>query len=67
MGKSRLSKGVQDKLCEHFVAGTTARCAAELVGIYRNTQPRIFIKDFVRLSPLNVSRNLTKSLIMKQR
>ena len=33
MRKSRLSKGKQDRLMEHFVAGTTARCAAGLVGI----------------------------------
>lgn len=33
MRKSRLSKYKQDKLLEHFVAGTTARCAASLVGI----------------------------------
>jgi len=33
MRKSRLSKGIQDKLVEHFVAGTTARCTASLVGV----------------------------------
>jgi transposase len=33
MRKSRLSKGTQDKLVEHFVAGATARCAASLVGV----------------------------------
>jgi transposase len=33
MRKSRLSRGIQDKLIEHFVAGTTARCAASLVGV----------------------------------
>lgn len=33
MRKSRLSKGIQDKLLEHFVAGATARCAASLVGV----------------------------------
>ena len=33
MRKSRLSKSIQDKLIEHFVAGTTARCAASLVGV----------------------------------
>ena len=33
MRKSRLSKVIQDKLMEHFVAGATARCAASLVGI----------------------------------
>ena len=33
MRKSRLSKFKQDRLIEHFVAGTTARCAASLVGV----------------------------------
>jgi transposase len=33
MRKSRLSKSKQDRLIEHFVAVTTARCAAGLVGI----------------------------------
>ena len=37
MRKSRLSKVKQNKLIEHFVAGTTARCAAELAGVNRNT------------------------------
>ena len=33
MRKSRLSKQQQERLIEHFVAGTTARCAASIVGI----------------------------------
>ena len=33
MRKSRLSLHKQDRLIEHFVAGTTARCAASLVGV----------------------------------
>lgn len=37
MRKSRLSKVVQRRLIEHFVAGATARCAAEIVGVNRNT------------------------------
>lgn len=37
MRKSRLSKSFQDRLIEHFVAGTTARCAVELVGVNRKT------------------------------
>ena len=32
MRKSRLSNVKQSRLIEHFVAGTTARCAADLVG-----------------------------------
>ena len=37
MRKSRLSKAKQDRLIEHFVAGTTAWCAAALVGTNRKT------------------------------
>ena len=35
--KSRLSAIKQHKLMEHFVAGTTARCTADLVGVNRKT------------------------------
>jgi len=37
MRKSRLSTIKQYKLIEHFVAGTTARCAAGLIGVNRKT------------------------------
>lgn len=37
MRKSRLSKKVQRRLVEYFVAGTTARCAAGLVNVNRKT------------------------------
>jgi len=37
MRKSRLIQSKQSKLIEHFVAGTTARCVAELVDVHRNT------------------------------
>ncbi len=37
MRKSRLSRYKQERLIEHFVAGTTARTAARLVGVHRNT------------------------------
>ena len=37
MRKSRLSQTKQAKLIEHFVAGTTARCAASLVGVNKMT------------------------------
>jgi len=33
MPKSRLSNTIQDRLLEHFVAGTTARCSASLLSI----------------------------------
>ena len=37
MRKSRLSLYKQDRLLEHFVAGTTARTAASLCGVNRKT------------------------------
>ena len=37
MRKSRLSRYKQARLMEHFVAGMTARTAAKLVGVHRNT------------------------------
>lgn len=37
MRKSRISEGKQRKLREHFVAGTTARTAAGLVGVNKTT------------------------------
>jgi transposase len=36
MRKSRLIQAKQYRLMEHFVAGTTARCAAALVGVNSN-------------------------------
>ncbi|MDM1545389.1 IS1595 family transposase [Ignatzschineria indica] len=42
MRKSRLSQYKQDRLIEHFVAGTTARCAAELVQVNKNTSAYYF-------------------------
>ena len=35
--RSRLGAWKRSRLIEHFVAGTTARAAAELVGVHRNT------------------------------
>lgn len=35
--KSRLSVYIQNRLMEHFVAGTTARVASELLDIQANT------------------------------
>ncbi len=37
MRKSRLSQYKQARLLELFIAGSTARIAAELVGVHRNT------------------------------
>jgi transposase len=42
MRKSRLNSVKQAKLIEHFVAGTTARCAADLIGVNRNTAAYYF-------------------------
>lgn len=46
--KSRLTPRQQSKLIEHFVAGTTGRAAAELVGV----QPNTAILFFMRLRQL---------------
>ncbi len=35
--KNRLSQAKQDRLAEHFVAGTTAICAAALIGVNSKT------------------------------
>ena len=44
MRKSRLSRAIQHRLIEHFVAGTTARCAGDLVGVHRNTAAYYFLR-----------------------
>ena len=50
--KSRLSHHKQQRLIEHFVAGTTARAAAEIVGVHRNTA----ISFYMRLRRLIASK-----------
>lgn len=42
MRKSRLSRHKQERLIEHFVAGTTARTAAALVGVNKTTAAYYF-------------------------
>jgi transposase len=42
--KPRITKKQIEKLMEHFVAGTTARTAAELVEVNRNTATKFFHK-----------------------
>ena len=42
MRKSRLSRHKQERLMEHFVAGTTARTAAALVGVNKTTAAYYF-------------------------
>jgi transposase len=44
MRKSRLSQYKQGRLIEHFVAGTTARCAASLCGVNRKTGAYYFLR-----------------------
>lgn len=42
MRKSRLSWSKQERLIEHFVSGSTARCAASLVGVNKSTAAYYF-------------------------
>ena len=42
--KSRLSDWKRGRLIEHFVAGTTARAVAELVGVHRNTAASFYTR-----------------------
>ena len=42
--RSRLSDWKRARLIEHFVAGTTARAAAELVGVHRNTSASFYTR-----------------------
>ena len=42
--RSRLSDWKRDRLIEHFVAGTTGRAAAELVGVHRNTASSFYTR-----------------------
>ena len=42
--KSRLSLHQQSRLIEHFVAGTTARAASELLGVQANTAIRFYMR-----------------------
>lgn len=42
MQKSRISRDKQERLMEHFVSGSTARCAAQLVGVNKTTAAYYF-------------------------
>jgi transposase len=44
MRKSRLSRYKQDRLIEHFVAGTTARTSSSLCGVNRKTAAFYFLR-----------------------
>jgi transposase len=56
--RSKLTKKQRLKLIEHFVAGTTARTTAEIVGINKNTA-QLF---FHRLRELIVANQLSEGL-----
>jgi len=59
MRKSRLSKEKQLRLIEHFVAGTTARCAADLVDV--NVKTAAFY--FHRLREIIVEETQNEGLL----
>ena len=42
--KSRLNSYKQSRLIEHFVAGTTARAAAQIVGVQPNTSIAFYMR-----------------------
>ena len=42
MRKSRLSKTKQDRLIEHFISGSTARCTARVGGVNKNSAAYYF-------------------------
>jgi transposase len=54
--KTKLTKKQVEKLMEHFVAGTTARTAAELIGVNRNTSTKFFRK-FREIIASNIEDN----------
>ena len=56
--KSRLKVEQQEKLLEHFVAGTTARAAAQIAGVQANTS----IKFYQRLRYLIASKLVSYEL-----
>ena len=40
--KSRLNWHKQERLIEHFISGSTARCAADIVGVNKNAAAYYF-------------------------
>ncbi len=44
MRKSKLSQAKQHKLIEHFVAGTTTRCVADLIDVNRKTAAHYYYR-----------------------
>ena len=66
MRKGRLSGAKQSKLIEHFVAGTTARCAAELVVVNRKTAAYYF-QRLCEIIAHQLERDFTRSLAVRLR
>jgi len=54
--RSKLKKMTRKRLIEHFVSGTTARTAAELVGVNRNTA-RLFYQRLREVIALKQDQN----------
>ena len=66
--RSRLSNEQTQRLLEHFVAGTPARTAAELVGVNRNTASyfyhrlrEVIARELESVSPLSRESSWTRS------
>lgn len=57
MRRSRLSWAVQRRLIEHFVSGSTARTAAALVGVNKNTAALYYhrLREIIALQSLNAA------------
>ena len=57
MRKSRLSLYKQDRLIEHFVSGSTARTAAELVNVNKTTAAYYFhrLREIIAFEVENAS------------
>jgi len=53
----KLSNNKQLELMKYFVAGTTARTAADLVEIHRNTAVRFFHNLWVKISQAQQNRS----------
>ena len=53
----KLSKNKKLELMNYFIAGATARTAADLVGIHRNTAIRFFHKLRVKIALKQQDRN----------
>jgi transposase len=64
MRKSRLSWHKQERLIEHFVSGSTARCTACLVDVNKSTAAYYF-QRLRELIALHMSQEAHKSLVVR--